>query len=566
MGAWLRAICVTTTVGSVLLAGCSAGGDDADGSGTRPEGVEPAAAIAELRPLSVAREGRPRIVDDAGRELLLRGANFNTLGDYYQDDPELSPTRPPTADDWDQMAANGFSVVRLVVSWSALEPERGELDQGYVARIRAAVDAAAARGIYTVIDFHQDAYGKYIATPAGTACPAGTEAAIGWDGAPEWATITDGASTCRPEGYREGAPAVHAAFRNFYDNTDGIRDAFVATVGRVAGEFAADPAVAGYDLLNEPNLVLPADESTARYTELVSDLVTAIRSAETEAGAASESDSGAGAASESDSGAASESGSGGFAHLIFLEPIVLFPLPGTMPSPGFTDDRDIVFAPHNYAESIGPRILTVEQTADVDAATAADRGWPLWIGEYGVFDTSEEKLDVLRRFAAAQDGNFSGSAVWQWRQHCGEPHTVGTPGNVAEGRVVQLNLVDCPGDRDGGPNEDALRVVGRAYPRAAPGELSELRSDPATGELVVAGNVDAGAHRDAELVVWVPGTDPPEADVEGLSEPATTDVDGGFYLTATPTADTYRLAIPSTSVTIASAIRRVGRAVATVRD
>ena len=457
-------------VAVLAVVACTTTGDD--GSGRADDGrddetasagdVAPPAPIADLGPLSVAHEGRPRVLDDQGREVLLRGANLNSLGDYHQDDPELRPTRPPTDDDWDQMAANGFSVVRLIVSWSALEPERGELDQGYVDSIRDAVDAAAARGIYTVVDFHQDAYGRHIATPEGTTCPEGTEAAIGWDGAPEWATITDGESTCRPVGYREGSPAVQAAFRNFYRNTDGIRDAYVATVARVAAEFADEPAVAGYDLMNEPNMVLPADESSARYTELVTDLVTSVRAAEADAG--------------------------GFPHLLFLEPLVLFPLGGTMPDTGFTDDRDIVFAPHNYAESIGPAILTVEQTADIDAATARDNGWPLWVGEYGIFETGADKVDVLRRFAAAQDANLSGGAVWQWRQHCGEPHTVGTPGNVADERVVQLNFVDCPGDRDGGPNEPFLRIVGRAYPRAAPGELTELRSDADTGELVVAGH------------------------------------------------------------------------------
>ena len=128
---------MTVVLGVLAVAACSADeGDDAGGD--RPgEGapVETPAPLAELGPLAVARDGRPRIVDDRGRDVLLRGANLNALGDYHQDDPDLPPTRPPSADDWDRMAANGFSVVRLVVSWSALEPERGELDRAYVDRI-----------------------------------------------------------------------------------------------------------------------------------------------------------------------------------------------------------------------------------------------------------------------------------------------------------------------------------------------------------------------------------------------------------------------------------------------
>jgi endoglycosylceramidase len=111
--------------------------------------------------------------------------------------------------------------------------------------------------------------------------------------------------------------------------------------------------------------------------------------------------------------------------------------------------------------------------------------------------------------------------------------------------VVQLNFVDCPGDRDGGPNVPFLRIVGRAYPRAAPGELTELRSDPDTGALIVAGTTasDPDAEPDTELVVWVPGTGVPVARVDGLSEPTVTPVDGGAYLTATPTGTTYRLEV-----------------------
>ena len=525
MGCWRKVIGVATTLSVLIVAACSANeGGDADGNGpgaTATDVEPPPRSRSSDRCRSPARGARGSSMTRdatsccAAPTSTHSATTTRTTPSCHPPDPPPRTTGtgwPPTASRSCASSCHGRRSSPSGASWTS----------GYVDRIRTAVDDAADRGLYTVIDFHQDAYGKYIATPDGTACPSGTEAAIGWDGAPEWATLTDDESTCRPVGYREGAPAVQAAFRNFYENTDGIRDAFVATVARVAGEFADEPAVAGYDLLNEPNMVLPADESSARYTELAGGLVTAIRAAEVDAG--------------------------GFPHLLFLEPLVLFPLPGTMPDEGFADDHDIVFAPHNYAESIGPAILTVEQTADIDAGTARDRGWPLWVGEYGIFETGDDKLDVLRRFAAAQDLNLSGGAVWQWRQFCGEPHTVGTPGNVADGRVVQLNFVDCPGDRDGGPNMPFLHIVGRAYPRAAPGELTQLRSDPDTGALLVAGTTEShpDSAPDTELVVWVPGTDAPVTRVDGLTEPDVTPVDGGAYLTATPTGTTYRLEVDPT--------------------
>ena len=126
------------------------------------------------------------------------------------------------------------------------------MSRAYLRRIRRTVDDAARYGIYSVIDMHQDAWGKFIASPPGTTCPAGSEPAIGWDGAPRWATITDGASTCR-RGSREESDAVLTAWDRFYADHNGIMTHLVKDWAVVAHEFRHHPAVAGFDLLNEPN-------------------------------------------------------------------------------------------------------------------------------------------------------------------------------------------------------------------------------------------------------------------------------------------------------------------------
>ncbi|MEZ5143365.1 MAG: hypothetical protein R2726_12730 [Acidimicrobiales bacterium] len=97
---------------------------------------------------------------------------------------------------------------------------------------------------------------------------------------------------------------------------------------------------------------------------------------------------------------------------------------------------------------------------------------------------------------------------------------------------MQLNLLDCPGNVDLGPNEDFLEVLGRAYPRAAPGRLTSLASDPDTDQLDVvarAGGGDVGR----ELVVWVPDDQPLDLRTENLTGLTTTTVDGGTIVTAT---------------------------------
>src|SRR5690606_30419358 len=103
----------------------------------RPPDVGPLA----LRPLQTSRD--LRIVDDLGRDVLLRGVNITSLGEYWQGDPDEPATLPTTDADWDAMAARGFSVIRLIVHWSRIEPVRGQFDDAYLDEVDAYVRAAA---------------------------------------------------------------------------------------------------------------------------------------------------------------------------------------------------------------------------------------------------------------------------------------------------------------------------------------------------------------------------------------------------------------------------------------
>ncbi|MEZ5143366.1 MAG: cellulase family glycosylhydrolase [Acidimicrobiales bacterium] len=337
--------------GSVIAA--APGGATTTVSGTRAAAGAGAAvtdAVA-LRPLSTSADHR--IVDDLGRDVLLRGANVNSLGEYWQGVPSVPPTLAVTDADWAAMAAHGLSVVRLLVTWSRIEPQRGVIDESYLDLVDQAVLAAARHGIYSIVDMHQDAYSAFVATTDPGSCPPGTGPGKGWDGAPAWATITDGASTCTT-GDRYAAPAVTTAFTSFYENRDGIRDRFVATWGAVSARFAGRPEVAGFDFLNEPPATMPAAQLEPLYDQLLRDGVAAIRDAEAAAGAT-------------------------FHHLIVVEPAVGFADPSlgiVIPDPARLGLRPegFVAGPHNYAESIGLGGLdvTVEQLNQlyVDLATA----------------------------------------------------------------------------------------------------------------------------------------------------------------------------------------------------
>lgn len=471
----------------------------------------PARGAASPLPALRAVAGPGAAIEDAdGRQVLLRGINVNQLNDYFQADPAQPVSFPLTEQDFAGIARLGFDSVRLTVNWSSLEPRRGAFDEAYLGRIRTAVGWARAHDLYVVLDMHQDAWGKFVATPPGSACPPGLGPAVGWDGAPEWATLTDGLTTCRAGDTRELSPAVARAFESFYADRDGIQAELVRTWGRLAGAFASDPTVAGYDLFNEPHpgFLVGVNEG-APLGRFYARAIEAIRAAERAA-------------------------PGGFARPVFFEPSVLWSgaAADTLPPPGFTTDPQIVFAPHLYAESItldrkvGTTATSIEQGfANAEAAAAAYRA-PLWSGEWGWFGKPAEDLPELERYARAEDRARIGGAWWVWRQACGDPHQVGYPG--ASG---SLNRYDCPGDRPLGLTAEFTRVLSRAYPRFAPGRLTALRSDPGSGSFALAGRAGNGSCR---LDAWVPdlGRGEPSLRGEGLSELAVRSVPGGFRVTA----------------------------------
>ena len=137
--------------------------------------VQPATTPAEASPApGFLRAEGSIIADGNGNQVLLRGVNVNNLIDFYRPQADVPATRPLTEDDFATMASYGFDVVRLNISWSALEPERGTLDAAYLARIDDAVQWGKQHGIYTVLDMHQDGWWNG-ASPASISCRPGTD-------------------------------------------------------------------------------------------------------------------------------------------------------------------------------------------------------------------------------------------------------------------------------------------------------------------------------------------------------------------------------------------------------
>ncbi|MDO5737029.1 MAG: cellulase family glycosylhydrolase [Propionibacteriaceae bacterium] len=179
--------------------------------------------------------------DQHGRQRVLHGINLVHKGSPGATDAE-DFMGAWTADDIADLAARGFTVVRLGMIWAAVEPEPGQYSQPYLDWLGSQLDLLAAHGIGVILDAHQDLYSQSFG-----------------DGAPGWATLTDAPfeeSDLWSDAYLT-SPAVHGALDAFWANAAGptgvgLQDSFAAMWAHVAARFGTHPALIGYDILNEP--------------------------------------------------------------------------------------------------------------------------------------------------------------------------------------------------------------------------------------------------------------------------------------------------------------------------
>ena len=116
-------------------------------------------------------------VDAAGRERIFHGVNAIVKGAPWHPRTEYFDFQTSLHElDFDLLKTAGVNVIRLGTMWPGIEPERGQYNMTYIGVLKSIAQKAAKRGIYTLLDMHQDAL---------------TERFCG-EGFPDWAIVPSG--------------------------------------------------------------------------------------------------------------------------------------------------------------------------------------------------------------------------------------------------------------------------------------------------------------------------------------------------------------------------------------
>ncbi len=184
------------------------------------------------------------IIDEYGRERIFYGINVCDKGTYSPETKKRSYCFRWNEDMLKAFKEQGYNIIRLGITWDAVEHERGKYDDAYIDAVRGMLDMCEKYGIYAYIDMHQDLYSSFGDGPG--------------DGAPAWACYTDKYVYKNPklvwaESYFI-SKATHTAFDNFWANNYGVQDDYRKMWTYVAKKLDGHPALFGYDFMNEPFL------------------------------------------------------------------------------------------------------------------------------------------------------------------------------------------------------------------------------------------------------------------------------------------------------------------------
>jgi len=381
-----------------------------------------------------------QFVDSAGRVVMLRGVNV-------AGDPKVPPFAViDRAELLDPLPGLGMNVLRFLFTWEAFEPGLGVYNQAYLDYYRNAVDWAWERGIYVIVDIHQDAFSRFTLGGCGEGFPI-------WALPPEVPIHQpDNSAACRRWGLRMNVDGeMQFAWREFFRGTNGVRGRYLDMMDFLAGVFAGHPGVIGYDLINEPW----ADE-VSELAPLYEEAAARIRARDPNA-------------------------------ILFIEPTALVSSGevSLLPQPSFDN---FAYAAHYYEGSVvivgewfgNPLDAPITRMKDKAAALGA----PLFVGEFGAPAPGVTAPLYMAEYYRLLNADFTSSAQWVY--------TPGWTPELKDGwNAEDFSIVDDAGDLRANfrprayPQKTAGQPIAMEAAEAAPGVDERFEfvwlHDPAKG-------------------------------------------------------------------------------------
>ena len=311
------------------------------------------------------------IRDNDNRVIILHGLNISNAAKRTSNQISWQ-----TFDDYKKMSMDwGFNCVRLLIFWSAIEPELGVYNDTYLDLVEERVNWAEDLGLFVILDMHQDLY----------------SAKFGGVGAPYWAVRDDGMNFTykNPWWINYIQPAVRHAFHNFWTGED-LRTSFSNSWRHVATRFADRGNAIGYEILNEPffGYYLPRTFEKKYLKDFYLDVINAIRSVDT-------------------------------SHYIFYEPQI-------MTSAGFKsylpkiNSEKLVYAPHFYQSTVHEGVpylglkFFIKGTLAKRNTDAENANVPWLLGEFGVKKNLQGMDSYLKNILDILNADTASWTYWAY--------------------------------------------------------------------------------------------------------------------------------------------------------
>jgi endoglycosylceramidase len=281
------------------------------------------------------------IRDEDNRVIILHGLNISNAAKRSNNQISWH-----TFEDYKKMSNNwGFNCIRLLIFWSAIEPEPGIYNYTYLNLVEERITWAEGFGLYVILDMHQDLFSEK----------------FGGDGAPYWAVWDDGFNftLLSPWWLNYIQPAVCHAFKNFWTE-DELKSHFINSWVQVAKRFSDKTNVIGYEILNEPffGTFLPWKFEKIYLKDFYIDVINAIRSVDEN-------------------------------HYIFYEPQIMTNAGLKSFIPKINSEK-LVYAPHFYQSSVHEGLpyfgfkFFIKRTLFMRNNEAENANVPWFLGEFGV--------------------------------------------------------------------------------------------------------------------------------------------------------------------------------------